>query len=152
MFPTQLFTCKWPVVQNIPNGEDAPLNQPILRLGETYLTYAEAQNELGNVSIAADYINKLRPRAGLGNITAASQMAMRDSILNERGWELYHEGYRREDLIRAGKTVYLSKINQKFIFYTGASLPYANDTTKAIQPIPTSALQLNRLLTQNPGY
>lgn len=148
----RVITCKWPVVQNIPNGEDAPLNQPILRLGETYLTYAEAQNELGNVSIAADYINKLRPRTGLGNIAAASQVAMRDSILNERGWELYHEGYRREDLIRAGKTVYLSKINQKFIFYTGTPLPYANDTTKAIQPIPTSALQLNRLLTQNPGY
>ncbi|MEJ7678213.1 MAG: RagB/SusD family nutrient uptake outer membrane protein [Segetibacter sp.] len=42
----RVITCKWPVVQNIPNGEDAPLNQPILRLGETYLTYAEAQNEL----------------------------------------------------------------------------------------------------------
>lgn len=83
---------------------------------------------------------------------AASQTAMRDSILNERGWELYHEGYRREDLLRAGKTVYLSKINKKYIAYTGTSLPYANDTTKVIQPIPTSALQLNRLLTQNPGY
>lgn len=148
----RVITCKWPVVQNIPNGEDAPLNEPKLRLGETYLTYAEAQNELGNVSIAANYINKLRPRAGLPNMSAASQSAMRDSILNERGWETYHEGYRREDLMRAGKEIYMNKINQKFIAYTGNPLPWATDTNRVIQPIPTSALQLNPLLTQNPGY
>ena len=148
----RVITCKWPVVQNVPNGEDAPLNQPILRLGETYLTYAEAQNELGNVSTAATYINLLRPRTGLGNISAASQSAMRDSILNERGWELYHEGYRREDLMRAGKIIFMNKMNQKYIAYTNTPLPWATDTSKVIQPIPTSALQLNRLLTQNPGY
>ncbi len=148
----RVLTLKWPVVQNIPNGEDAPLNQPILRLGETYLTYAEAQNELGNLSVAEEYVNLLRPRAGLPDMSAATQEAMRDSILNERGWELYHEGYRREDLMRAGKVIYMKKINDKYKSYTGNDLPYATDTSKVIQPFPTSALQLNRLLVQNPGY
>lgn len=149
----RVITCKWPVVMNVPNGEDAPLNVPLLRLGETYLMYAEAENELGNVDIAAIYVNMVRARAGLSATTASTQTTMRDSILQERGWELYHEGYRREDLIRAGKTVLLSKVNDKYKFYfSGAAMPWANDTTRALQPIPSNALLLNPLLKQNPGY
>jgi hypothetical protein len=148
----RVITCKWPVIMNIPKGEDAPLDVPLLRLGETWLTYAEAQNELGNVGVAASSASKLRPRTGLPAIAAASQAAMRDSILNERGWELYHEGYRREDLMRAGKMVFMAKINTKYQFYNHNPLPWGADTNRVIQPIPNSALQLNPLLKQNVGY
>jgi hypothetical protein len=148
----RVITCKWPVIMNIPNGEDAPSNVPLLRLGETWLTYAEAQNELGNLSTAIAAVNNLRPRTGLAPLSAASQSAMRDSILNERGWELYHEGYRREDLMRAGKQKLMDKVNAKYQFYIKTSMPWASDTNRAIQPIPTSALQLNPLLKQNAGY
>jgi starch-binding outer membrane protein, SusD/RagB family len=148
----RVITCKWPVIMNIPNGEDAPLNLPLLRLGETWLTYAEAQNELGNLSEAINAVNNLRPRTGLAPVTATSQAAMRDSILNERGWELYHEGYRREDLVRAGKQKFMDKVNAKYQFYFKIPMPWATDTNRVIQPIPTTALQLNPLLKQNAGY
>lgn len=144
-------TFKWPVQENIPNGEDASYDFPLLRLGETYLTYAEAQNELGNSFEAAKYVNLIRTRAGLSPIsTSISQNDMRTAILNERGWETYHEGYRREDLVRAGKL--LEKVGEKYKFYLGSEMPWFNDATRNLEAIPTSALLLNPLLTQNPGY
>ncbi|MFL9483236.1 RagB/SusD family nutrient uptake outer membrane protein [Chitinophagaceae bacterium LWZ2-11] len=150
---SRVITCKWPIVMNVPNGEDAPLNVPLLRLGETYLTYAEAQNELGNLGEAVTYINLIRARAGLGVTGANSQTTMRDSILQERGWELYHEGYRREDLLRAGKQKFMQKVSAKYAFYfNGNTMPWATDTTRVYQPIPANALLLNPLLKQNKGY
>lgn len=144
-------TFKWEVKQNIPRGEDAGLNVSILRLGETILTYAEAQNELGNTTEAQTYVNMIRERAGLENLpTSLSQSEMREAILNERGWELYHEGFRREDLVRHGKL--LEKVNEKYNYYFGMDMPWANDQSRLLQPIPTDALLLNPLLEQNPGY
>ena len=65
---------------------------PALRLGEVMLTYAEAENELGHLEEAKTYVDKIRSRAGLENLPANLNMAsMRDAILDERGWELYHE-------------------------------------------------------------
>lgn len=146
----RVITFKWEVQQNIPLGEDAGLNMPILRLGETLLTYAEAQNELGNTQTAAEYVNMIRERAGLSPLPSSvsgDQTAMRTAILDERGWELYHEGYRREDLVRNGKL--LEKINEKYRFYFGTDMPWANDQGRIYQKIPTSALLLNPLLKQN---
>ncbi|PGH40074.1 MAG: RagB/SusD family nutrient uptake outer membrane protein [Candidatus Nephrothrix sp. EaCA] len=150
----RVVTCKWPVLQNIPRGEDAPLNVPLLRLGETMLTYAEAQNELGNWSEAAIYLKKIRERSvpGSADITAADPASMRKAILDERGWELYHEGYRREDLMRAGSDVYLAKMNEKAMFYLKKPLPWGADARRILNPIPVTALQINPLLKQNPGY
>lgn len=148
----RVVTCKWPVVQNIPRGEDAPLNVPLLRLGETMLTYAEAENELGHVQEAATYVNKIRERAGLGDTNANDQVSMRKAILDERGWELYHEGFRREDLMRAGNDVYLAKMNEKAMFYLKKPLPWGADARRILNPIPLTALQLNPLLKQNSGY
>lgn len=147
----RVLTCKWPVIQNIPRGEDAPLNMPLLRLGETMLTYAEAQNELGNVPEAATYLNKIRERVGLANTTANDQVSMRKAILDERGWELYHEGYRREDLMRAGAAEYLARMNNKSQYYLGKSIFSASDAYKILEPIPISAMRLNPLLKQNTG-
>ena len=73
---------------------------------------------------------------------------MRDAILDERGWELYHEGYRREDLVRHGKL--LEKVNEKYHYYFGKDMPWKNNNDRILQPIPTNALLLNPLLKQNP--
>ena len=113
---SRILTFKWEVQTNIPLGEDASLNVPALRLGEVMLTYAEAENELGHLEEAKTYVDKIRSRAGLENLPANLNMAsMRDAILDERGWELYHEGYRREDLVRHGKL--LEKVNEKYHYY-----------------------------------
>jgi hypothetical protein len=148
----RVITCKWPVVIDIPRGEDAPLDCPIYRLGETYLTYAEAQSELRNTAEAMTYINKVRSRAGLTDISLGgkTQEQVREIILNERGWELYHEGFRREDLVRHGKL--LEKVNEKYKFYHGTDLPWKNDQNRLLLLFPTGAMQLNPKLTQNPSY
>lgn len=157
-FLSRVVTFKFPVQMNIPKGEDSNIQMPLLRLAETMLTYAEAQNELGNSSEAVRNINLLRTRAGLAGTPATGQAALRDAILNERGWELYHEGYRREDLVRQGQL--LNRIAQKYAFYsaflspTGTTTPWPNagQTYRILQPLPSTALQLNRQLQQNPGY
>ena len=113
--------------------------------------YAEAENELGHLEEAKTYVDKIRSRAGLENLPANLNMAsMRDAILDERGWELYHEGYRREDLVRHGKL--LEKVNEKYHYYFGKDMPWKNNNDRILQPIPTNALLLNPLLKQNPGY
>lgn len=147
---SRVLSFKFPVQSNIPNGEDADADVPLFRLGETYLSYAEAQNELGNTSEALNYVNKLRNRAQVGTLSGLSQADARTAILNERGWETYHEGYRREDLVRAGKL--LSKVGEKYQFYIGKPMAWVNDPNRLLLPIPSTALQLNNKLVQNSGY
>lgn len=70
---------------------------PIFRLADVMLMKAEArvrQSKNGD-----DWINPIRQRAGLGNLTNATL----DDILAERGRELFWEAHRRQDLIRFGK-------------------------------------------------
>jgi len=63
-----------------------------------------------------------------------------DDILDERGYELYWEGFRRQDLIRFDK------------FTEAWQEKPVTDASKALFPLPTSAVDVNENLTQNPGY
>lgn len=69
---------------------------PLFRLTDFYLMKAEAQIRLGNNG--DQWINPIRLRAGVSAWSGASL----DSLLAERGRELYCEGHRRQDLIRFG--------------------------------------------------
>lgn len=78
-----------------------------LRFAEVVLDYAEAANEVGNMSVAKDMVRKIRQRAGIiagandyGLGLATTQAQMRDLILNERMVEFAFEGKRTEDLRR----------------------------------------------------
>ena len=70
---------------------------PLFRITDFYLMKAEAQIHLGNNG--DQWINPIRARAGV----AAWSGTTLDSLLAERGRELYCEGHRRQDLIRFGK-------------------------------------------------
>ena len=61
-------------------------------------------------------------------------------MLDERGREMYWEGWRRQDLIRFGK--FLQPWQEK----------PADDPKNLLFPIPSSQLAVNPNLTQNPGY
>lgn len=65
----------------------------------------------------------------------------RDIILQERGWEFYSEGKRREDLIRHGK----------FIEY---ALERGLDASahQNVFPYPQSEINANPALVQHDGY
>jgi hypothetical protein len=83
-----------------------------------------------------------------GNAITAAQLNL-NFILDERARELNFEGHRRTDLIRFGKFTGGSYIwPWKGGIQNGTSIP---DTYK-LYPIPTTALQSNPNLTQNPGF
>jgi hypothetical protein len=90
------------------------LTDPIIRLGELYLNYAEAANEAygptgaapGAALTAEGALNVIRSRATLPNVDAAylaSKEVFRDKIKNERTVELCFEGHHHYYDIRRWK-------------------------------------------------
>lgn len=78
----------------------------ILRYADVLLSRAEALNEIsGPTTEAIDLINQVKSRshAKLLVLSDYNQTTLRDAILQERGWELFYEGKRRQDLIRMNK-------------------------------------------------
>ena len=95
---------KWDYVHsNFELSADDPdyLNISYLRLADSYLLYAEALMKSGDKASAAQWINKIRARAGVSPVTA-EQVDM-DFILDERARELLCEGQRRHTLIRVSQ-------------------------------------------------
>lgn len=82
-------------------GSSAGHVVPLFRLAEIYLNYAEALNECdpANPDIAL-YLNKVRNRASLPNVSALSQEQMRAVIQHERRVELAFEEHRSWDVRR----------------------------------------------------
>ena len=122
---------------------------PMFRLADAYLMYAECvlRGGGGSESQALTYVNDLRTRSHAAPITS-SQLNLQ-FILDERARELNLEGHRRTDLIRFNRftgNAYLWPWKGNSL--NGASIP----DTYNVFPIPTTALQSNPNLTQNPGY
>lgn len=120
-----------------------------IRLADIILMEAEACAYKGQNDKAAQLVNMIRNRVGLGNIDANGDMI--EKVLHERRLELALEGQRWFDLCRNGKVekymnaVYAKdagRLAQKRIF----------DENSYLLPIPQSALDQNNNLEQNPGY
>lgn len=129
------------------------VDMPLFRLAEQYFIYAEAVlrgGTGGDAATALTYINALRTRAygnTSGNITAGELTL--NFLIDERGRELYWEGFRRTDLIRFNKFVestYLWPWKGNIAGGTGVPA-YRN-----LFPIPSSEVSANTNLIQNPGY
>jgi hypothetical protein len=111
---------------------------PIFRYADILLMKAELLwRSGGDLGEALALVNQVRTRAGVGAMTDISA----DSLLAERGRELFAEGHRRNDMIRFGK--YLEPRWEK---------PDVSADYIKLWPIPTSQIQANPNLTQNPGY
>lgn len=123
---------------------------PLFRAADAYLMLAEAQLRGATTvseSEAKEAWNAVRSRAGLDNLTG-SQYNL-DELLDERGRELYWEGWRRSDLIRFGKYTsdaynWAWKGNVK----EGTSV----NSRYVLMPIPANELNSNDKLVQNSGY
>jgi len=121
---------------------------PLFRLADVYLMYAEAVVRSGaDKALAVNYVNQLRPRAGLSPISE-SDLTL-DWILDERSRELYWEGWRRQDLIRFGKFTGNSYVWQwKGNTRVGTTIP----DFRNLFPLPVDQILMNGNLQQNPGY
>ena len=124
---------------------------PLFRLADAYLMYAECAVEgasNANMSDALNYVNMVRTRSNAEPVSMAD-LTSPNFIIDERGRELNLEGQRRTDLIRFGRftgSTYLWPWKGNAL--NGASIP----ATYNVFPIPSTALQANPNLTQNPGY
>ena len=126
----------------------ADIDFPLFRLAEQYLIYAEATLQGGaggSATQALAYVNLLRARA---QATPLTSIALQD-ILNERGRELYWEGFRRTDLIRFNQFVEGTYLwPWKGGIQSGTSVA----SFRKLYPIPSAEISSNTNLVQNPGY
>jgi hypothetical protein len=88
-----------------PFGESG-INYRVLRYADILLMYAETLNELNRTAEAYPFIQQVRSRAHLAELTtvrpAMTQAQMRDQLAHERALEFAIEGQRINDLIRWG--------------------------------------------------
>jgi hypothetical protein len=131
--------------KNIQPSDTSPTeDQMILRLSEMYLIRAEAAAHLNNLSQALADVNIIRARAGLAasTVNVTSQTAVLNAVMHERQVELFCEwGNRWFDLKRTGTAAAVLGTEK-----TGYN------ANAALYPLPQAQIQLNNLLTQNPGY
>ena len=124
-----------------------------IRLADILLLKAEALVEQGNLTEAATLVNRVRTRAKLLNLdaaTVASKPLMQDAVLNERRLELAFEGQRWFDLVRTGKVfTVMNTLNSRDV----GRLPMnAVTEEKTLMPIPQPQIDKNPSMIQNPGY
>jgi hypothetical protein len=138
------------------NGDFSKNDIVVFRYAEAILAYAEAINETeGPTKEAVDLLNIIRKRANLAeyNWQTDSQVntkeAFRETILLERGHELYCEGVRHMDLVRMGKFVEYGKRG-----LTKAALKdYNNDPLRCVFPIdPQLVIDSKGIFKQNEAY
>lgn len=110
----------------------------IFRLADVMLMKAEAQLRLGQTANALAIVNTLRAKRGASALTTLTLQ----TLLDERGREMYWEGWRRNDQVRFGT----------FLNGVGSTRPNKSGNERLVFPIPNQQLAVNPNLTQNPGY
>jgi len=124
---------------------DNPVNYKVIRYADVLLMQAEALNESGQTAAAFAPINLVRQRVGKSALAGLSQLALRDTILYERMFELGLEQSRFNDLRRHDQLLpsLVSRDPDFANFVIGKSERL---------PIPTTELNLNPNLRQNNGW
>jgi hypothetical protein len=139
---------KYPPDYNAYTGGNQKNQLQIFRYADVLLMVAEAYLRLGtpNNAAALALINALRGArnatlwAGTVVLANANNVADPNTLLAERGRELYWESWRRQDLIRFG------------VFLKPWALKTTDDPKNLLFPIPSDQLIANPNLAQNPGY
>jgi hypothetical protein len=133
----------------VKGSNNSNVNWIVLRYADVLLMQSEALNNINAADPKKfDGVNAVRARAGL---TAASQQlnstntpsqdAFIDSLVKDRGRELFVEGHRKYDLIRLGRYKQVM-----------AKLGYTVPDFRFLLPIPQTERDVNKKLGQNDGY
>ncbi|MDR1381064.1 MAG: RagB/SusD family nutrient uptake outer membrane protein [Tannerella sp.] len=161
-------TRKWDYTQQVQSSGDIDptyADLVYLRLSDTYLLYAEALYESGNTGEAAAWINRVRQRAGVVDISATDLVAEGlDLILDERSRELLCEEERRHTLIRVSQKKggneravdnYFKRRTRELNEIAGRDARGMNTPgLPVLLPVPVIFIDSNtgRPIEQNPGY
>jgi len=134
---TGIRVIKYPI--DYVSGDNVDNDAVIYRYADVLLMKAEAILR-GGAATGGDtplsLVNSIRAKRGVDPLASLDL----DGLLDERGFELYWEGHRRQDLIRFGK--YLDAYNLKPV----------SGSERLLFAIPSTALAVNPNLVQNPGY
>jgi hypothetical protein len=130
-------------------GGGGAINVLIFRYADAFLIAAEAEARLnGATTKAYGFINKVRQRAGLPDLTAGlSSVQFIDAVLQERSWEFFAEGDRWYDLTRTGKFLNVIPAAVNDVYPTRAPLP-----KHKFFPIPQDEINANPQLEQNADW
>lgn len=120
---------------------ESDVDYPILRYADVVLMHAEALNEQGQTTAALPLLNQTRKRAGLADVTTATQADLRLALEQERRVEFAFESQRWFDLVRTGRFVPVMMAKG-----------FAAKPFQVFYPIPQREIELNGNLTQNQGY
>lgn len=134
-----------------PFGESG-INYRVIRYADILLMYAEVLNETNRTAMAYSYIQQVRTRARLENLSTVrpgmTQVQMRDQLAHERALEFAIEGQRINDLIRWGwfydptRLAQLKAHDVDFNTWTAGN---------EYLPIPQQELDVNKNLLPNPA-
>jgi len=138
---------------------DAPHDINIIRYSDVLLMYAEAKNESeGPSNEVYDAINRVRNRAGVTNLSSnLSKDELRRYIWLERFHEFPGEGILFFD-VRRWKTAATNDpifgLNHDILDFRGEKAVYKRAFAEKdyLWPIPQSEMDINKQLTQNPGW
>lgn len=131
------------------NPEGSAVNFPVFRLGEIYLSRAEAYARLGNWGAALSDINELREMRGARQLNPNELQNMQDL---EREWiyEMWMEHLTRTIQVRFGS------FTAGDFHDVGWRDKEPSDVTRRVFPIPQDAVDAAQgepgYLEQNPGY
>ena len=150
------YAFKWrhdpnPATRGYATEWQSPFNFPLTRFADVLLIYAEAQCRADGSPNSDAYtaINRVRTRAGLGNLSGLSGPDFLKAVLDERKWELCYEGHRWADLVRYGKLVEAVKASSVGNPFSAANIKDYH----VLFPVPDREIQISQGdLEQNPGY
>jgi hypothetical protein len=134
---TGIRVIKYPI--DYASGDNVDNDAVLYRYSDVLLMKAEAILRGGtdpNGQTPLELVNSIRAKRGVDPLANVDL----DILLDERGFELYWEGHRRQDLIRFGK------------FLDAYTLKPASGNERLLFAIPSTALAVNPNLQQNPGY
>ncbi|MEP7377449.1 MAG: RagB/SusD family nutrient uptake outer membrane protein [Chitinophagaceae bacterium] len=127
-----------------PDATSSSRNQnndiPVFRYADIILMKAEAIQRGGTPTLGHSALSLVNMLRAVRTTSASLSGVTLDDIYAERCREFAWEGWHRNDVIRFGK------------YEAGWGFKTNNEEYRRIFPIPTSALTLNPVLTQNPGY
>ena len=174
-------TYKWATERQVADASEG-YDYPVIRLAEIYLNYAEAMYEL-NGKITDEQLdaslNLVRARSNPTMVKLSNSLvdnnglSMLEEIRAERTVELFHEGFRIDDLKRWKTAETEMPGNRVGILWKGTQFEtaWANQSNPLdengcvikydgcvwnqknyLYPLPTNELQLNKQLGQNEGW